>query len=34
TALTGVYPSSGEAAVFRPGPGGAPQMIGTILIRP
>ena len=34
TALTGVYPASGEAAVFRPGPDGAPQMIGTILIDP
>jgi phosphohistidine phosphatase SixA len=34
TALTGVRPSSGEAAVFRPGADGAPQMIGTILIQP
>lgn len=33
TALTGVFPASGEAAVFRPGPDGTPQMIGTILIQ-
>ncbi|MGG7564746.1 histidine phosphatase family protein [Rhodovulum sp. DZ06] len=30
TALTGIFPSSGEAVVFRPAADGAPEVIGTV----